>query len=619
MAPLYFILYDCMETLFLNILDHLRSNEDFDAACLEQVIRTYNKSRTPDMPLGAKKYLLPYYLSTKKSDKAKWLSWEISPEQEKRLVSILRMKPGRTASGVATVTVLTKPWPCAHACLYCPNDIRMPKSYLADEPACQRAERSYFDPYLQVAARLRTLRDMGHVIDKVELIILGGTWTDYPESYQYWFMSELFSALNDMADDERVVEQMQLRRDRYEAAGLPCTPDECSKYCSEEAARIAQGNSTYNEAVIHLYGSQSPWAALSVSQSSSQDELDALQRINEDASSRAVGLVIETRPDALNAHTLTILRRLGCTKIQMGIQSLRDEILLANNRHAGYQHIVKSFELLRLFGFKSHVHYMINLYGATPQTDIEDFQALTHNSAFLPDELKLYPCALVDHTPLMACYEANTWRPYTEEELVDVLSTCLLMTPPYLRISRMIRDISAHDIVVGNKKVNLRQLVEKESQTRAQIAHRPIQEIRFREIRLDDSVDELTLQELHYDTTVSHEVFLQWVTPENKIAGFLRLSLPNQEAVSKYEKDLPINVGEAMIREVHVYGQVAAIHQARGAAQHTGLGKTLIEHACELAKEAGYKRINVISSVGTRHYYRHVGFHDAGLYQQRDI
>ena len=606
-----------METLLCNIVNAFKTNDEFDQTCLEQVIRSYNKTRTEDMPIGAKKHLLPFYLATKRDDWAKWSSWNITPELEKRLIAVLRMKPGRTASGVATVTVLTKPWPCAHACLYCPNDIRMPKSYLADEPACQRAERSYFDPYLQVAARLRTLRDMGHVIDKVELIILGGTWTDYPQSYQYWFMSELFRALNDMEDDEVVVHQMQSRRAHYEAHALPCTPDECRAYCHEENERIAAQTTTYNEAVARLYGAQSPWAAITTDQTSTQEELDELQRINENAASRAVGLVIETRPDALSSQSLWSLRQMGCTKIQMGIQSLRDEILLANNRRAGYDHIVKAFELLRLFGFKSHVHYMINLFGATPQTDIEDFEELTHNPAFLPDELKLYPCALVDHTGLMACYEAGTWRPYTEAELVDVLSTCLLTTPPYLRISRMIRDISAHDIVVGNKKVNLRQLVEAESTSRAQAHRTPIQEIRFREIRLTDQADELTLQELHYDTTVSHEVFLQWVTTENKIAGFLRLSLPDQAAVAEREDELPIAPGEAMIREVHVYGQVAAIHTQQSNAQHTGLGKALIERACELARAADYERINVISSVGTRNYYRHVGFSDAGLYQQR--
>ncbi|MEY8562346.1 tRNA uridine(34) 5-carboxymethylaminomethyl modification radical SAM/GNAT enzyme Elp3 [Eggerthellaceae bacterium 3-80] len=608
-----------METLFLDILEKLKSNTELDQACLEQAIRTYNKNRTPDMPIGAKKHLLPFCFATKKTNEAKWLSWGITEELEKRLISVLRMKPGRTASGVATVTVLTKPWPCAHACLYCPNDIRMPKSYLADEPACQRAERSYFDPYLQVAARLRTLRDMGHVIDKVELIILGGTWTDYPVSYQYWFMSELFRALNDMENDERLVKQMELRRSRYQELNLPCTPDECITYCSKENDQISQGLSTYNEAVKHLYGSGSLWDTVSATQVSTQQELDMLQHINETASSRAVGLVVETRPDALNEHTLLLLRHMGCTKIQMGIQSLRDDILLANNRHAGFKQIVEAFELLRLFGFKSHVHYMINLYGATPQTDIEDFETLTHDPAFLPDELKLYPCALVDQTGLMDCYNAGSWQPYTEEELIDVLSTCLLTTPPYLRISRMIRDISAHDIVVGNKKVNLRQLVETESLARAQATSQPIQEIRLREIRLSDKADQLSLQEIHYDTTVTREVFLQWVTQENKIAGFLRLSLPNQKAVELRQDVLPVKLGEAMIREVHVYGQVAAIHQTHGAAQHTGLGKMLIERACELAKDSGYERINVISSVGTRQYYRQVGFADAGLYQQRTL
>ena len=164
---------------------------------LAQIIRRRNEGRTASEQPFAKKRLLPYYLHVKEADPARWGSWNVDEALERRLVQTLRMKPRRTASGVATVTVLTKPWPCAGDCLYCPNDLRMPKSYLADEPACQRAERNWFDPYLQVAARLRALVEMGHVTDKVELIVLGGTWSDYPQDYQAWFVRELFRALND--------------------------------------------------------------------------------------------------------------------------------------------------------------------------------------------------------------------------------------------------------------------------------------------------------------------------------------------------------------------------------------------------------------------------------------
>ena len=188
-----------MEKTLLNIISELRrTSGPLDPNALDRIIRARNREVAGPVRHVATKNLLPLYQDIKAHQPQTWASWDISPELEARLVRTLQVKPRRTASGVATVTVLTKPWPCSSACLYCPNDVRMPKSYLHDEPACQRAERNWFDPYLQVTARLRTLHQMGHVTDKVELIVLGGTWSDYPEAYQIWYMHELFRALNDM-------------------------------------------------------------------------------------------------------------------------------------------------------------------------------------------------------------------------------------------------------------------------------------------------------------------------------------------------------------------------------------------------------------------------------------
>ena len=180
----------------------------------------------------------------------------------------------------------------------------------------------------------------------------------------------------------------------------------------------------------------------------------------------------------------------------------------------------------------------------------------------------------------------------------------------------MIRDISAHDIMTGNKKVNLRQLVDLELAKRSE----PVQEIRSREIAFGAAAnDELSLSEIAYETTNTHEVFLQWVAPGNRIAGFLRLSMPNADYIDAHVTALPIDAGEAMIREVHVYGRVAGLHQGGENAQHRGLGRMLIERACDIARENGYTAINVISAIGTRGYYRKQGFTDNGLYQQRSL
>lgn len=611
-----------MEKTLHNILGEIRrTNAPLAPDALDRIIRARNREVAGPVRYVAKKKLLPFYQEAKEHRPEHWRTWGVSPAEEALLVRTLQVKPRRTASGVATVTVLTKPWPCSSACLYCPNDVRMPKSYLHDEPACQRAERNWFDPYLQVTARLRTLHQMGHVTDKVELIVLGGTWSDYPEAYQIWYMHELFRALNDMGCETAVERESETRRKQYRDAGIACERDDLANWAAEAQARVTAGDASYNETVRNLYAcgthvDGNGWVAAAQWQTATFPQLEALQRKNESTEHRCVGLVVETRPDAVTPKRLAMLRRLGCTKLQMGIQSLDERILAANHRGIGVDRMQQAFEFARIFGFKTHAHFMTNLLGATPESDAADYRRMVEHPAFKPDEIKLYPCALVDGTGLVAHWRDGSWRPYTEQELVNLLAEDMLVTPPFTRISRMIRDISAHDIMTGNKKVNLRQLVDLELAKRAQ----PVQEIRSREIAFGAAAnDELSLSEVAYETTNTHEVFLQWVAPGNRIAGFLRLSMPNADYIDAHVTALPIDAGEAMIREVHVYGRVAGLHQGGENAQHRGLGRMLIERACDIARENGYTAINVISAIGTRGYYRKQGFADNGLYQQRSL
>ena len=579
-----------------------------DTKRLLQIIRKHNEGRgTPDAPPFAKKQLLPYYLRIKETDSARWESWHIDTTLERALVATLRMKPRRTASGVATITVLTKPWPCAGGCVYCPNDVRMPKSYLADEPACQRAERNYFDPYLQVAGRLFALEEMGHVTDKVELIILGGTWSEYPLTYQRWFIRELFCALNE--EKQVRAAKVKERRDFYHTCGLSQEVSDLQAFVADTQARIDAEELTYNQAISELYGKNEAWTRASATQTATLDEIYEAQHTNENAHNRCVGLVIETRPDAINTEELFRLRQYGCTKIQMGIQSLDAQVLQKNCRTTKVDDIIRAFALLRLFGFKTHVHAMVNLYGSISQKDKADYARLVNEPNFIPDEIKLYPCVLVKSAALCALAQTRDWKAYTEDKLVDVLVDDVLITPAYTRISRMIRDISAHDIIAGNKKTNLRQAVEELAETRARSQDLIISEIRHREIASrDGDTSELTLKVTPYQTSVTKEYFLEWVTPQNQIAGFLRLSLPDKDYVCMHIDELPIHENEAMIREVHVYGRVASLHGSGQNAQHTGLGRRLIEKACEIALAHQYIHINVISAIGTRKYYENLGF-----------
>ena len=358
-------------------------------------------------------------------------------------------------------------------------------------------------------------------------------------------------------------------------------------------------------------------------QTATLDDVFREHRRNVNAAHRNVGLVIETRPDSINCESLTLMRALGCTKIQMGVQSLNEHVLEANRRHTSPEQIAQAFALCRLFGFKSHAHFMANLLGATPGGDASDFRTLVSDKRFLPDEVKMYPCALIDGTGLMTHYADGTWRPYNERELVGVLADNVLATPPYTRISRMIRDFSSGDIVDGNKKVNLREVVEAQADRLAAQNDTPIQEIRHRELAgAQTEIGKLSLVDFEYETSNTNEHFLQWVTPENRIAGFLRLSLPCQHEVEKLQETeaaFPIEAEQAMIREVHVYGKVAQLHGEGQNAQHRGLGKALVERACEIALDAGYRSINVISAIGTRGYYARLGFESAGLYQKRSL
>ena len=615
-----------MDELIFDILKQLRDGSQgaLDTHQLEMLINSHNSGidssahSTEREKLIPKRAILPYFLQVKQNNDELWQSWNVTSELEERFIYSVRMKPRRTASGVATITVITRPHTCSSNCIYCPCDLRMPKSYLANEPACQRAELTFFDPYVQVAARLQALYQMGHSTDKVELIVLGGTWSDYPEGYQYWFIKELFRALNEWPNSPS---RIQERLDWYSSFGLQNTEEALSSFVAEQQAAVFDDTATYNQAFHKLYDTSRPHQSAWSQMQSTYDELVEQQHVNETAAARVVGLVIETRPDTITPENLRMFRQLGCTKIQIGIQSTRQEILDANKRQMSAAQIKRAFSLIRLYGFKIHSHLMVNLLGATPEADKQDFKTFVTDPGFLPDEIKLYPCALVAGTQLVQKYREGTWQPYDKDELVDVLVQDVLNTPPYVRISRMIRDISATDILVGNKHTNLRQMVEQE--LAAEDVARRVQEIRFREINQQQvHAAELTLQDFAYTTAVSDEHFLQWVTTDNKIAGFCRLSLPHWDKLTSGACDvsadeLLVQPGQAMIRELHVYGQALSLGSEGMSAQHQGLGQKLLAKASSIAAEAGYTSLNVISSIGTRAYYRAQGFTNAGLYQQK--
>ena len=460
----------------------------------------------------------------------------------------LQMKPMRTQSGVAVVTVLTKPYPCPGKCIFCPTDVRMPKSYLHDEPGAQRAERHAFDPYDQTASRLRSLDSIGHPTEKVELLILGGTWSSYRRDYQEWFVKRCFDALNG-----------------FEAA-----------------------------------------------------DLAAAQAANAAGRRRNVGLVVETRQDHIDVDELRWFRRLGVTKVQVGIQSLDERVLALNRRGHDTQSTRDAFRLLRLAGFKIHGHWMANLLGATVESDVADYGRLWADPAIRPDELKIYPCMLVPNAELHDYWLRGEYQAYTEEEVLAVLVACKAQTPRYTRLTRVVRDFPTTNVVAGNKKANLRQV----AQQRLLEQGTPCRCIRCREIRRDTvRAADLELGDLIYETDGTTEHFLSFETggqppAGDRLAGFLRLSLPDRTT----PHPLPELSGCAMIREVHVYGPALNLgDDSRGEAQHIGLGGRLIERARQIARDAGYHRLAVISAIGKQEYYGRLGFEMDGLYMTAEL
>ena len=541
---------DGREALFIALIDELAALRPLTSRGYSATVRAYARR---GLPWLSKSQVLDAY---ERLCAAGRLTFD--PD----LRTHLQMKPMRTQAGVAVVTVLTKPYPCPGRCVFCPTDARMPKSYLHDEPGAQRAERHAFDPFAQTASRLRALENIGHPTGKVELLVLGGTWSSYRRDYQAWFIKRCFDALNGF-----------------------------------ESATLAEA-----------------------------------QAANAVGQRRNVGLVVETRQDHIDADELRWFRTLGVTKVQVGIQSLDERVLALNARGHDVGATRDAFRLLRLAGFKIHGHWMANLLGATPEGDAADYARLWDDPAIRPDELKIYPCMLLPNAELHDYWLRGEYTPYTEEELVTLLAHCKAQTPRYARLTRVVRDFPTTNVVAGNKKANLRQL----AQERLREARTPCRCIRCREIRRDPvPPDALALRDLTYATDATTEHFLSFETESgfptaDRLAAFLRLSLPtplpsaevgsgSSSSVGAKPDDpphpFPELAGCAMIREVHVYGPALDPGaDSRGEAQHTGLGAALVERAKAIARAAGYPRLAVISAVGTREYYRRLGFAPDGLY-----
>jgi len=457
-------------------------------------------------------------------------------------------KFARTISGVTPVAVMTLPMKCPGQCLYCPTYSNTPQSYTPESPAVLRARKCDYDAGQQVKLRLRILSEMGHPTDKIELIVMGGTFLAYPEDYQYQFIKDCYDALN---------------------------------------------------------GVESP-------------TLEEAKRLNETTKHRCTGLCIETRPDWCGREEIDRMLEFGTTRVELGVQTLNDEIYRLVKRGHKVEDVVKATTLLREHGFKVHYHWMPGLPGSTPEEDLELSRRLFDDDSFKPDGLKLYPTVVVEGTELEKWYKDERYQPYDVNTMVNLLVEIKSIVPKYVRISRVLRDIPAKFIMAGCKD-SLRGMI-KQRMSRKEVECKCI---RCREYghRARDGweIGEPHLVRMDYEASGGREIFLSFEDDKETLFGLLRMRIQ-----AKPIPALPheFNGNLALIRELHVFGpEVPLSGQKPEAAQHKGLGKALLQEAERIAgEEFQAQQVVVLSGTGAKEYYRsESGYSSLGDYMVKEL
>jgi elongator complex protein 3 len=452
-------------------------------------------------------------------------------------------KISRTISGVTPVAVMVKPIGCPGECIYCPTFPDAPKSYTPELSVVHRAKLCNYKPKRQVEERLRILSDMGHPADKVELIVMGGTFLSYPKEYQYQFIKDCYDGLNSR---------------------------------------------------------ESP-------------SLEAAKQMNETAKYRCVGLCIETRPDWCREEEVRRMLEFGTTRVELGVQTLDDDIYRLVKRGHSVAEVVRATKLLKDYGFKVYYHWMPGLPGSTSEHDLELSRELFDNEDFRPDGLKLYPTLVVAGTELETWYRDDRYQPYPMDEMAGLMIGIKTLVPGYARIPRVMRDIPTKFIVAGCKDLALRSALKKRME---EIGVR-CNCIRCREYghRLRDGwkIGEPNLRRREYEASGGKEVFLSFEDEGETLFGLLRIRV-GSSAVG--------NGDLAMVRELHVFGAEVPLGEQRvGAAQHRGLGGELLKEAERIARdEFQARKIAVISGVGAREYFRsECGYELEGDYMVKEL
>lgn len=509
----------------------------------------------------------------------------------------LMTKPTRTISGVSVIAIMSHPFKCPHGkCIMCPGGPDssfgdVPQSYTGREPATMRGKRNNYDPYLQVMNRLEQYIATGHSPDKAELIIMGGTFPSFEKEYKTEFIRNAFKAMTDFSDLFYIKKKNKFELNLEEFKKFFELPGDIKD--NERSDRIRKKLLKIKE--------------------KNKESLEEAQKKNETSKIRCVGLTVETRPDYATSELANEALEFGVTKIELGVQTIYDEVLNDINRGHSVQESIDATKRLKDLGFKINYHMMPGLPGVSREKDLDSFRQLFEDPDFKPDMLKIYPCMVMKGTKLYERFEKGEYKPLSTAQAAELIAEVKSFVPEYVRIMRVQRDIPTSEIDAGVNKTNLRQYISEILKSR----NTKCNCIRCREIgradqdRIDPRSIAITCKE--YEASGGREFFICIdETKLNAVIGFCRMRFPG--ACLRPE----ITESTAIIRELHVYGEAASIG-GKATTQHIGYGKQLLAEAEEIAKRRKKNKIVIISAVGAREYYRKLGYEREGPYMVKKL
>lgn len=495
--------------------------------------------------------------------------------EKKRLLKLLQKKPMRTASGVAVVAAMTKPSPCPHGqCRYCPGgpDFEVPQSYTGKEPATRRAIQYGFDPYLQVTFRLRQLSRIGHSIDKVDLIVMGGTLTAQTLDYQEWFVKECLRAMNEFPETNRRIDEL-----------------------GEEGF------------LSEFAGKERPF-----------QYREDVQLANEPAAVRCVGITFEPRPDWAKRDEIDRMLSFGVTRVEIGVQAPDDAVYERVNRGHTVADVVEATRLLKDSGLKVGYHLMPGIIGHDQEFDVRMFRKVFENEQFRPDMIKIYPCIVLKDTDYFEAYRRGEFEPLTVDDAVIEIADLKEMLPPWVRTMRIMRDIPSNLVDAGITASNLGQLVYEElGRRKSRCSCIRCREVgRFLDGGIEPDAHHINVVRRTYEASQGTEEFLSFEdTKQDILIGFLRLRRPGDPFRAEIDSET------ALVRELHVYGpQLEIGEKPQFEWQHRGYGKELLSEAERIAAEEwSMKQMLVTSGIGARQYYQKQGYEKKGAYMGKRL